>query len=115
MSTRKEQRTTISLPVRVWGMDFSGNMFDQESRTIDITPIGAKLKGVTCDLHRGAVIGVQCGTSKARFRVVWVGENEEFGQIGVELIERGKYIWGTPLTRKLQEDSQLEQEKRQPK
>lgn len=114
MSTRKEQRTAISLSVRIWGMDSDGNLFEQEVRTVDITPIGAKLKGVRANLHRGAVIGVQCGTSRARVRVVWLGDNEESGQIGIELLERGKYIWGTPLTRTLLEDDQVhEEEKRQ--
>jgi hypothetical protein len=103
MGTRKDNRTAISLPVRIWGMDFDGNLFQQDVRTIDITPVGAKLKGVTCILHRGAIIGVQCGTSSARSRVVWIGENGETGQIGIELLERGKYIWGTPLTRTLRE------------
>jgi hypothetical protein len=104
MSTRKDHRTTISLPVRIWGMDFDGKLFRQDVRTIDITPVGAKLKGVRCNLHRGAIIGVQCGTSRARSRVVWIGENGEAGQIGIELLERGKYIWGTPLTRVLREE-----------
>jgi hypothetical protein len=101
MGTRKDHRTSVSLPVRIWGMDFDGNLFQQNVRTIDITPPGARLEGVTCNLHRGAVIGVQCGTGSARFRVVWVGEGEEAGQIGIEVMEAGKYIWGTPLTRKL--------------
>ncbi len=116
MSTRKDERISISLPVRIWGMDFDGNLFEQKVRTVDITPAGAKLRGVRCHLHRGAIIGVQCGTSRARFRVVWLGDNEESGQIGIESLEGGKYIWGTPLTRTLRGENTLrEEEKRQSK
>lgn len=104
MSTRKDHRTAISLPVRIWGMDFNGNLFEQNVRTINITPTGARLRGVACNLHCGAIIGVQCGTSSARFRVAWVGKGEETGQIGIKVMEAGKYIWGTPLTRQLREE-----------
>ncbi len=82
-------------------MDFDGNLFQQDARTLNITPAGAMIEGITFKLHRGAIIGIQCGVASARFRVVWVGEKKKPGQIGVELIEPGKYIWGTPLTRTL--------------
>lgn len=101
MSTRKDQRTDVSLPIRIWGMDFDGNLFQQDAHTSNITPAGAKIEGVTYKLHRGAIIGIQCGAASARFRVVWVGEKKQAGQIGVELIEPGKYVWSTPLTRTL--------------
>ncbi len=99
MATRKDQRTPAVVPVRIWGMDSDGNLFQQDAQTMDITPPGARIQGVEYKLHKGAIIGVQCGQLSARFRVIWVGENKEAGQIGIEMLERGKYIWGTPLTR----------------
>ncbi len=101
MEARKDQRTSVVLPVRIWGMDFDGNLFQQDAETVNITPSGARIQGITYKLHRGAIVGVQCGHMSARFRVVWVGEKNDAGQIGIELLERGKYIWGTPLTRTL--------------
>ncbi len=101
MGTRKDQRTDAVFPVRIWGMDSDGNLFQQDAQTVNITPSGARIQGVECKLYRGAVIGVQCGHLSARFRVVWVGEKKEAGQIGIELLELGKYIWATPLTRTL--------------
>ncbi|HEX5433010.1 MAG TPA: hypothetical protein VFY05_02135, partial [Candidatus Angelobacter sp.] len=50
-------------------------------------------------LHRGCMVGIECGRSHARFRVVWVGR----GQIGVRSAEPGKYIWGVPLKRNMEE------------
>lgn len=110
MGLRKEQRTRMMLPIRIWGMDSEGILFDLDARTVDITPIGARLAGVNCRLHRGATIGVQCGTSKARFRVVWVGAagGPKQDQIGVQLLDLGKYIWGKPLARNMGDDFEQE-------
>jgi hypothetical protein len=82
-------------------MDFAGRLFKQDAETMDITPIGARLEGVRSQLHRGAIIGIRCGKSQARFRVVWVGKGPETGQIGVKQVDVGKYIWGKPLVREL--------------
>jgi hypothetical protein len=99
MGSRKEKRNDVTFPVRIWGMDHHGKMFDVEAYTLDITPVGARLGGVACALHRGATIGVQCGKSKGRFRVAWIGSGEKHGQIGLHQLEVGKYIWGQPLSR----------------
>lgn len=99
MGSRREQRTDVTIPVRIWGMDHFGKMFDTEAYTLDITPVGARLGGVQCALHRGATIGIQCGKSKGRFHVVWIGCGDQHGEIGVKQVEVGKYIWGKPLER----------------
>jgi hypothetical protein len=99
MGSRREQRNDATIPVRIWGMDHFGKMFEAEAYTLDITPVGARLGGIGCVLHRGATIGIQCGRSKGRFRVVWVGCGDQQGQIGVHQVEVGKYIWGKALER----------------
>jgi PilZ domain-containing protein len=97
MARRREERIIISLPVRLWGMDVNGKPFTQNAASVDITRMGARIQGVTCQIQHGDIIGVQHGTDKARFRVIWVarsGSRNE-GQIGVHCVEAGKYIWGT--------------------
>lgn len=97
MARRREERIIISLPVRLWGMDVHGKPFTQTASSVDITRMGARLQGVTCQIQHGDIIGVQHGNEKARFRVIWVaraGSRNE-GQIGVHCVEAGKYIWGT--------------------
>jgi hypothetical protein len=97
MARRREERIIISLPVRLWGMDVNGKPFTQNASSVDITRLGARLQGVSCQIQHGDIIGVQHGTDKARFRVIWVarpGSRNE-GQIGVHCVEAGKYIWGT--------------------
>jgi len=101
MGMRRELRVTLDLPVRIWGMDPTGKVFDQEAKTIDVTTTGVRLAGVTHPLNRGSVVGVQHRGSKARFRVTWVGQQGtmEEGQIGLQLIESGKFIWGRVIPR----------------
>ena len=96
----------MKLPVRVWGMDSAGKLFSIEASTLDITPRGACLKGVACMIQRGATIGVECGRSRARFRIAWVSKSgsDRDGQIGVQCVEPGRYIWGVPLLHAMVDD-----------
>jgi hypothetical protein len=91
----------MMLPVRIWGMDSEGSLFELDAHTLDVTTTGARLQGVHLRLHRGANIGIRCGKSSARFRVTWVGAEggPKQGQIGVQLLDSGKCIWGVALTR----------------
>ena len=98
---RREQRLRIALPVQLWGMDLDGALFEQDAVTVDITTTGARIKGITHLLQRGCVVGVKHQNSKARYRVVWVGEagSATEGQVGLQLIDVGKFIWGRALPR----------------
>lgn len=103
MKKPREQRMPVTLRVRIWGMDATGKLFDIEAQTVDITPVGAKIEGCLPPLERGAVIGVQCGQSRARFRIVWVREHRTASHAGIRCVEPGKYIWGLALQRKMEE------------
>ena len=107
MKKPREQRISMSLAVRIWGMDAAGKLFGLEAHTVDITPVGACIEGPLAFLQRGAVIGIRCGRSHARFRVVWIGRpgTSRQGRIGVRCVEPGKYIWGVALQRKMDETS----------
>jgi hypothetical protein len=95
----------MKLPVRIWGMDTFGKLFNTEAQTVDITPVGACIEGVLVSLQRGTVIGVQCGRSQGRFRIAWIGSpgTEREGQIGIRSVDGGRYIWGISLERKMEE------------
>lgn len=82
-------------------MDRHGKLFEQYATTLDITPVGACLTGITCDLQVGCIVGVQHGNSKSRFKVAWIGEpgSSRDTQIGIITVEPGKYIWGVALAR----------------
>ena len=101
MSDRREQRTKLALTVKVSGMDANGKLFEQEAATVDVTTTGARLSGITHPLHRGCIVSVKRRSSQARFRVTWVGEEGgmDEGQIGIQLLEGGKLIWGQVIPR----------------
>jgi len=98
---RREQRLNLVLPVRIWGMDVNGELFEHEAMTVDITTTGARLEGVAGPLQKGCIVGIQHAISKARYRVAWVGaENTPLqNQIGLQLVDSGKLIWGRVIPR----------------
>lgn len=100
---RLEQRIPMRLAVRVRGMDLNGKLFDIETHTLDVTPQSARVDGIWQPLHRGMNIGIECEGRRARFRVTWVGKPEtgNAGEIGVQCLEPGRYIWGVALKRRL--------------
>jgi len=91
MAHRNEERTHLRLTALVWGMDGDGRVFMEQVQTIDISPMGARLKGLNRDLKIGSVVGLQNGDNQGRFEVVWVGEpgTDREGQIGVRCVQVG--------------------------
>jgi hypothetical protein len=104
MKKDREKRTAMKLPLQVWGMDANGQVFRCEAHTLDITPVGARIEGPLPALQRGSLIGVQCGNSKARFRVVWIdSRTPRHRRLGIRCTEPGKYIWGVWLKREMED------------
>ncbi len=99
MGQRREPRSEITLPVRIFGTDAAGQVFSESVSTADISHSGAKLSGVRARVTAGDIIGVTHGKNKSRFCVKWVGQpgTPEAGQIGVLNITPEKYIWETAL------------------
>lgn len=94
MSRRREPRVEINFEVKVWGLDRHGKPFMQHAHTLDTTRSGARLIGVDC-VKVGEIIGIQNGSHKARFKVVWMGRENtpKAGQIGVHCLEPDKAIF----------------------
>lgn len=82
-------------PIRVFGMDSRGRPVNLPAHTVDVSQHGARVSGVQNWSHPGEIVGVRYGTEKARYRIVWVGSagTPLSGQIGLQCIETGKYIW----------------------
>jgi diguanylate cyclase (GGDEF)-like protein len=101
MRKRLDVRHSLVLPVRIWGMDATGQMFEEYATTVDVTTTGAHITGIKHLLQRGCVIGVEHRSSSARYRVTWAesaGDGKP-GEVGVQLIETGKFIWGCVIPR----------------
>jgi PAS domain S-box-containing protein len=92
---RKEPRIPGCKPVTVLGKDIFGNPFSQNTFTLEIAAYGARLRGLP-PLAVDAVLYLDHGGAQARYRVVWIGEkNTEYeGHVGLECIERNKFIFG---------------------
>jgi hypothetical protein len=100
MAKRRDTRHNLTVTVRVWGMDVTGQMFEQYATTVDVTTSGAHIAGIKHVLQRGCVIGVEHRSSRARYRVTWVGtEDDRPGEVGLQLVEQGKFIWGRVIPR----------------
>lgn len=91
MAYRNEERTSLRLTALVWGMDGDGRVFMEQVQTMDISTMGARLKGLNRDVKVGTILGLQNGDNQGRFEVVWVGEpgSEREGQIGVRCVQVG--------------------------
>jgi hypothetical protein len=99
MGKRREPRTEVALPVRIFGTDAEGHVFSESVVTVDVSRSGAKLKGVRPRIKPGEIIGITHGTTKSRFQVTWVGQpgTPRENQIGVINITPEKSIWDLPL------------------
>ena len=97
ISRRREERTNISVPIRIWGMDANGKPFSVPATTYDITRFGARIMGVRVPLAPGEIVGVQHESEKARFRVAWYGRpNSRLeGNVGLQALDWKKHIWGS--------------------
>jgi hypothetical protein len=90
----------VAKTVRVWvrGVDPNGNPFVQSAQTVDISRKGARLNGVGNLTRPGEVIELKRGWSKARFRVVWIGQigTRQADEIGILCLDDDQSLWDVP-------------------
>jgi DNA-binding NarL/FixJ family response regulator len=88
-------------------------MFMEQVQTLDISPMGARLKGLSHPVKMGSVLGIQNGDSQGRFEVIWVGQDgtDREGQIGVRCIQIGQQSKKSIL---YIDDQEFELERRKP-
>ena len=96
---RRQKRVRAALPVRTWFSGEDGKPVPHAACTLDVTPTGARLTGVRAQTETGAVLTVERGRSKARFRIIWVGETgtSSEGHLGIECLDAGKWNWDVQL------------------
>ena len=107
---RRQKRVRIALPVRIWLSDESGKAALHTACTLDVTPTGARLTGVRTQTEAGAILTVERGRSKARFRIVWVGEpgTPHDGHLGIDCLDAGKWNWDVQLPADTGDDGSFE-------
>jgi hypothetical protein len=107
---RRQKRVRAALPVRTWVSGEGGKSVLQSACTLDVTATGARLTGMRVDTQTGAVLTVERGRSKARFRIIWVGESgtPNEGHLGIECLDAGKWSWDIQLPANQGEDASFE-------
>ena len=78
--------------------------------TLDVTPTGARLTGMRVQTEMGAILTVERGRSKARFRIIWVGEpgTPHEGHLGIDCLDAGKWNWDVELPAGTGDDGSFE-------
>jgi PilZ domain len=71
MEKRPESRIPADIPLRIWGMDAEGKPFFQSALGSSLSTEGAQLTNLHHHLKTGEIVGIQYGTKKARFKVIW--------------------------------------------
>ena len=107
---RRQKRVRAALPVRTWITTEGGKPVLHAACTLDVTPTGARLTGVRAQTETGAVLTVERGRNKARFRIVWVGEagSPSEGHLGIECLDAGKWNWDVQLPANAGDDGSFE-------
>lgn len=94
MARRREDRVTVELAVRIWGLNRAGQPFSENTQTGDIAGSGARLTRVKTAVDVGNVIGLQHLTEKSRFRVTWVRDTGDgFFDVGIHSVDPARYVW----------------------
>jgi len=93
LGRRREPRMAAKLHVRLAGVDAGGRPILLMVPTRNVSRQGALLVGVQGGLKVGEIVAITYKTSKARFRVTWVGDADRAGQIGVQSVETEKCLW----------------------
>ena len=87
MELRREEREGTRHQVAVWSLDAEGKIYVQEAHTSDVSNGGACLSGLNRRIEPGALIGVQNGSRRGRFRVVWAErDGQRAHQVGIERV-----------------------------
>ena len=99
ISRRNDTRIKADVAVRLLGTDAEGRPFNLDTRTIDISLTGARVRGIHCDLRQGDIIGVTAPTGRGRFRVTGIGKRGSSNEreISLSCVEPGKCIWDPKL------------------
>ena len=87
MELRRHDRESTEHQVAVWTLDPEGNMYVQEGRTLDVSQRGGRLTGLHRRIEPGAFVGVQNGSHRGRFKVIWSEREGTYShQVGIERV-----------------------------
>jgi hypothetical protein len=96
---RRQNRMQAVLPVRVRGTDATGAVFEGLAHTLDLTPNGARLGAIRCQLKALDTLTILYRQRRVEFTVMWTklldGKSEY--QVGLQAFSQEKEPWGMNL------------------
>jgi hypothetical protein len=99
MGRRSDPRKDVQVPVRIFGTDATGAIFSGKALTVNVSAKGVELSGVYTNLVLDEIVGLTYGTSRAHFRVKWIGASgtPKSGHVGLASISPEKPFWDFPV------------------
>ncbi len=97
---RQGKRTKAVLPVRIKGLDSTGNAFEELAHTLDVTSTGVRLGAIRRDLNISEEVTLFFRQRKLQFRVVWTKKmkgSSEY-QVGLQAVGQEREPWGLNFT-----------------
>src|ERR1700749_320192 len=93
LEKRNEKRLHVAVPVKVFP-DIN-SLESQNCCTYEISTNGARLVAPPGIKNTGQIIWLQRQNTRARYKVMWIGEagTSLQGQVGVETLEPSNVIW----------------------
>jgi hypothetical protein len=93
---RQQDRMQAVLPVRVRGVDASGETFEELAHTLDLTPTGARLGSVRRQLKALDTLVVFYRQRRMEFKVIWtkLRDGKAEYHVGLQSLAQSKESWG---------------------
>src|SRR3984957_20786932 len=95
MARRRQQRFSVKLPEKIWGVYIHARPLPQPASLRTISRRGGTLQGVHAQLKCGDVVDLQYQHAKAQFRIVWLGKYSSAmqGEGRIESLSIDVQIW----------------------
>jgi methyl-accepting chemotaxis protein len=105
---RRDSRMSVVLPVQLTATDASGQSFNQEATTVNISHQGCLLKGIHRRIERGTTVTLTRANKQEEFMVVWLGEENTpmAGQMGISTIDPRSRFWNDVLVQQTDSEQQ---------
>jgi len=89
--------TPVRLPIKVWGFDAAGKVFEQPAFTVHVSPLRARIGGIKREVNVGSSLAVGNGDAKAASKICSVTLGADgLREVDVELVKAVKNIWANP-------------------
>ncbi len=107
MARTESPNTELQRSALVFTTGSGGKPVTETAKVVDVSSSGARLSWVRTLKQTGQIAEVEYRGKRAKFRVAWIGQpgTKHEGQVGVELLEPGKDIWGLPQQEVVRQES----------